>query len=34
MFKSDVESKKYPSEEHDINISIEEYNAFAKSLKN
>ena len=34
MFKSDVESKKYPSEEHDINISIEEYNAFAKILKN
>ena len=33
MFKSDVESEKYPSKEHDINISEEEYNSFAKIIK-
>ena len=33
MFKNDVESKKYPSKEHDIKISEDEYNAFAKIFK-
>ena len=33
MFKSDVESEKYPSKEHDIKIPDSEYNSFAKIIK-
>ncbi|MDC2979657.1 3-methyl-2-oxobutanoate hydroxymethyltransferase [Pelagibacteraceae bacterium] len=33
LFKNDVETKKYPSKEHDINISDEEYSSFAKIIK-
>ena len=33
MFKDDVESAKYPSVEHDINISDIEFNKFAKNIK-
>ena len=33
-FKSEVVSKKYPEEKHDISISEEEYSQFLKKLNN
>ena len=34
MFKTDVETGKYPSEEHDINIPDNEFKDFTKNIKN
>ena len=33
MFKNEVESQKYPSKKHDIDIAESEYNSFAKIIK-
>ena len=32
IFKTEVDTKKYPSEEHDINISDNEFNIFTKNI--